>query len=117
MSPSHSTLSPSSQPVAKILIGKVGMALLPPELSFIKPLLEHNRKAFDSEGLTGVRQVNEIIGSWDTDIKGRIAFPTGLLHRVVNALQDSGYAVSIEDMRDPAPDIAQSLMDATSPEE
>ena len=88
---------------AKVIVGENHMAVLDPPLTEVNSLLTDIVRTFVADdGPTGYRCVDRAGRSLGvTDFRGRIAFPAGLLPRVLALLDEGGVDVEVEDRRVP----------------
>lgn len=62
--------------------------------------LTYRRRVFEPGGPTGLREKSIDHHLCDFDLRGRLVFPAGLVHRVVEALRADGQTVEIDDRRE-----------------
>src|SRR3954452_3464712 len=99
----ESATRPPGVSVVQVIITTEHFAVMDPPVPFLLPMLEYHRRTFVLEGPTGYREVKEAVRLWDLDIKGRLAFPAGLLPRLRRALEERGHHVRVEDRRKQGP--------------
>jgi hypothetical protein len=100
--------------VVKVVITDDHFAVLDPPVLSLKPLLEYRQRSFQPGGPHGYREVVQEVMAWKLDIKGRLAFPAGLLPRAMEQLCAEGYGIEIDDQRTKARKLQPNLMIADS---
>ncbi|MBO0698778.1 MAG: hypothetical protein J2P46_10310, partial [Zavarzinella sp.] len=93
--------------VVTIKIGIAHVAVMDPPVPGLRPLLEYPVRGTEPGDPTGWREaVIDMLG-WQPDIKGRVAFPEGLVGLVRRRLRDLGYRVRVDDGRADCPEFVR----------